>query len=275
MALAQVGAFLDKWIGIYPIIAATSAYIIYLINPTHPFGISKKRFIHNTQTIELTQKDGKKISFAELCEEVVPPCKLNPLLFNGHVQTVFASTPTDAPEIYYKRWLFENSDPAYSGTYAVDFVTKPYEGSDSTLPPRTTYYTQQEFENLGSDDTKPMLVVLHGLSGGSFEAYLRRCVGGLITEADDWEACVINFRGCANHKITTTVLYNARATWDTKFTVEWLRRKFPNRPLFALGFSMGANVLTNVSCIFFDFVLTDVDSISEREVLIVTSRQRY
>jgi uncharacterized protein len=30
-------------------------------------------------------------------------------------------------------------------------------------------------------------------------------------------------------------------------TVKWIRATFPNRPIFAIGFSLGANILTNVS----------------------------
>ena len=48
-------------------------------------------------------------------------------------------------------------------------------------------------------------------------------------------------------KITSSVLYNARATWDVRQAVKWLRKTFPNRSLFGLGFSLGANILTNVS----------------------------
>jgi predicted alpha/beta-fold hydrolase len=40
-------------------------------------------------------------------------------------------------------------------------------------------------------------------------------------------------------------LYNARATWDVRQVVKWLKKSFPNRPLFGLGFSLGANILTN------------------------------
>jgi alpha/beta superfamily hydrolase len=49
------------------------------------------------------------------------------------------------------------------------------------------------------------------------------------------------------HKITSNVLYNARATWDCRQVVRWLRSTFPNRPLFGIGFSLGASILTNVS----------------------------
>ena len=89
-----------------------------------------------------------------------------------------------------------------------------------------------------------MVVVLHGLSGGSHEIYLRHVLEPLAEAG--WEGCVVNSRGCAMSVVTTGVLYNARATWDVRQAVKWLRGRFPNRPLFGVGFSLGANILVNV-----------------------------
>lgn len=110
---------------------------------------------------------------------------------------------TDIP-IYYKRHVFSAELPEYRGTFAVDFVVPPYTDTDTTLPPRTTYYTSSEFAVLGSDDEKPMLIVLHGLSGGSYEIYLRSAIRPLVDAG--WEVCVVNSRGCAESKITSSVL---------------------------------------------------------------------
>ncbi|KKO99605.1 hypothetical protein THAR02_08277 [Trichoderma harzianum] len=106
-------------------------------------------------------------------------------------------------------------------------------------------FTKEEFENIGSLDSKPMLVVLHGMNGGSGEAYLRRSLMPFINGGEEWEACVVNSRGCAGSQLGNGILYNARSTWDLRQIVEWLQQKFPNRPLFALGFSMGANMLVH------------------------------
>jgi len=233
----------------HPLITAlVSATIITTLamSPDRILGISKRKYWHAPKTLNVKFKNGQTTSFAELCKSVVPTCRLNPFLFNGHLQTIWTVFKKEHIPIYYKRHIFENDEATYTGEFSVDFVTTPYEGSDSRLPPRTTYYTDEEFEKIGSLDTRPMLVMLHGLKGGSHEIYIRHVLAPLVGDGG-WEACVVNSRGCSNSKITSTVLYNARATWDIRYTVKWLRKIYPNRPLFGIGFSLGANIITNVS----------------------------
>lgn len=207
-------------------------------------GHGKTTFYHHAEPLKLRTKEDSETNLLEVCESATPPCHLNPLLFNGHLQTFWTAVkPQDVP-IYYKRHVFEASDPAYAGTFAVDFVVPPYEDADASLPPRTAHFSDKKFDAIGSLDTKPMLITLHGLSGGSYEIYLRHVLA--LLGKSNWEACVVNSRGCANSAVTSTILYNARATWDVRQVVKWLRKTFPNRPLFAIGYSLGANILTNV-----------------------------
>jgi predicted alpha/beta-fold hydrolase len=179
------------------------------------FGHAKVAFTHAPVPRAIREKDGQDTDLLKIVEETTPPCRLNPLLFNGHVQTMWTATKPNGPPVYYRRKIFEADHSTYKGTYAVDFTVEPYEGSDDTLPKRTTYYSDEEFANIASDDSKPMLVVLHGLSGGSHEIYLRHTIAPLLGEGG-WEVCVVNSRGCAGAKITSGVLYNARATWDCR-----------------------------------------------------------
>jgi uncharacterized protein len=211
------------------------------------FGHAKLKFTTAESPLWLKTKDGNPTDLKQICEESTPPCHLNPFLFNGHLQTMWTAVKNDGPPVFYKRKVFDAEDPAYEGTFAVDFVVEPFVESDELLPVRTVYYTEARFSSIASLDNRPMLVVLHGLSGGSYEVYLRHVLAPLIGKDGGWEACVVNSRGCAHHKITSSVLYNARATWDVRQTVKWLRRTFPNRPLFGIGFSLGANILSNVS----------------------------
>lgn len=216
-------------------------------------------------------------SFLDLCKQTTPPCHLNPLLFNGHLQTMWTAVKGIDIPITYKRKIFESKSTVYGdgGSFAVDFVVHTPKSAhheqlkdDPTqeLPPRTTYYTEEEFGSLGGDDSKPLLIMLHGLAGGSHEIYLsifsllriknytNLLIGHVLrplcldaaSEDERWEALVVNARGCAHSKITSGVLYNARATWDVRQVVQWAREKWPKRKLFGMGFSLGANILTNV-----------------------------
>lgn len=218
------------------------------IVPSHALGSVKPRYWHSAKSLPLKTIDGRSISFAGLCKSLIPPCRLNPFLFNGHLQTIWTALTKQSVPIYYKRWTFQNEDPVYTGQFSVDFVTAPHDERAPGLPPRTRHYTEQEFEDIGSLDSKPMLVMLHGLSGGSHELYLRHVLAPLVGDGG-WEACVVISRGCSGTKTTSSMLYNARTTWDVRQVVIWLKKTFPNRPLFGMGFSLGANMMTNVGII--------------------------
>lgn len=192
------------------------------------FGRAKVNFTHAATPVALREKDGEETSLLEVCEKAVPPCQLNPLLFNGHVQTFWTATKQHGPPVYYRRRIFHAEDKTYHGTFAVDFVADPFEETDDSLPPRTVYYDDDEFEGIGSDDTRPQLVVLHGLSGGSHEVYLRHAIAPLI-DSGKWDICVVNSRGCAGSTITSGVLYNARATWDIR-QVRLVQPRQPEEP---------------------------------------------
>jgi len=180
------------------------------------FGRAKITFTSAPKPLVLEEKDGSQTDLRKVCEKVTPPCHLNPLLFNGHLQTMWTAVNTEGPKIYYKRKIFDANHKTYNGTFAVDFAVDPHEDADETLPPRTAYYAEEDFANIGSDDARPMLIVLHGLSGGSHEVYLRHAIEPLLVGCEDWAVCVVNARGCANSAVTSGVLFNARATWDVR-----------------------------------------------------------
>ncbi|KAF2206990.1 hypothetical protein CERZMDRAFT_52013 [Cercospora zeae-maydis SCOH1-5] len=240
-------------------------------------GACSTTYTHAEESIKLPTKNGPVRALSEICKDVIPPCNLNPLLFNGHLQTAWTAMKYDGPAIHYKRRVFEQEDRDFQGHFTVDFVTSapatsgqardggredaglredPVGVGHNSLPPRTTYFTDEEFDSLPSDDSKPLLITLHGLSGGSYETYLRHVLEPLVKataegekaggiSGGNWEALVVNSRGCAGSKITTSILYNARATWDVRQIVKWARKTWPNRPLYGIGYSLGANILTN------------------------------
>lgn len=52
------------------------------------------------------------------------------------------------------------------GTFTLDFVVPPSENHTAEgLWHRTRYLTNEELENMATEDDKPMLVAFHGLTG--------------------------------------------------------------------------------------------------------------
>jgi predicted alpha/beta-fold hydrolase len=212
-------------------------------------GHAKTSYTHHPDPIPMKTKSGLTTNLSSLSKKFIPPCRLNPFLFNGHLQTMYTAVYDQGPPIHYKRKIFQSNHSVYPGQFAVDFVIRKEEGekavpsSEDELPPRTTNFSSAEWEATHSNDAKPMLIALHGLTGGSHEVYLREALLPLVSSG--WTACVINGRGCALSKITTPQLFNSRATWDIRQLIHTLTQLFPNRPLYAVGFSLGANILTN------------------------------
>ena len=208
-------------------------------------GRAKTRFTQHEQPLLVRDGKNRLETLPDFCKAATPPCYLNSWLFNGHLQTLWTVLKDRDIPIYYKRVVFQADELEYTGCFAVDFTVPAFNEHGGSLPPRTAFFSKEEEASLGSDDKKPMVIVLHGLSGGSHEAYLRSVIEPLI--AADWECCVVNSRGCAMSQVTSPMLYNARATWDVRQFVKWARRRWPQRRMYGLGFSLGANILTNVN----------------------------
>ncbi|KAA1474448.1 AB-hydrolase YheT [Dentipellis sp. KUC8613] len=147
-------------------------------------------------------------------------------LFGGHAQTIYTSMSDDleVDEIEYERTLIRLSD---GGTLAIDVVP-----SDST----------------SSNATSPVLLVTHGLTGGSHEAYVRAAIKHLTSLRLDcgvtFAIVVLNSRGCNQTPVTSPKLSHAGVTDDIRHAILWISASFPTSPIYGLGFSVGANTLT-------------------------------
>ncbi|KAJ1989810.1 hypothetical protein GGI25_002624 [Coemansia spiralis] len=99
------------------------------------------------------------------------------------------------------------------------------------------------FEQMPEDD-RPIVILSHGLSGGSQEIYVQKTIAQLTQKPYGFRTVVVNYRGCAGVKLTTHVLYNGGFTSDYGFAVDHIKARFPKSKLIGIGYSLGANLIT-------------------------------
>ena len=87
----------------------------------------------------------------------------------------------------------------------------------------------------------PICVLVPGLTGSSESAYVRRAALAL-SNAGVRVAC-FNPRGRAGNELRTPFFYSAGFTPDLRRALAHIRRIYPDAPLTAAGFSLGANYL--------------------------------
>mgnify|MGYP002144639012 CR=1 FL=1 len=91
---------------------------------------------------------------------------------------------------------------------------------------------------------KPRLVVFHGLEGSLNSPYAH----GLIEAAQKrgWLGVVMHFRGCSGEPNRLLRAYHSGAIEDAEALIAELGRRFPGKPLIAIGYSLGGNMLVNL-----------------------------
>ncbi|KAI0643883.1 AB-hydrolase YheT, partial [Trametes meyenii] len=173
-------------------------------------------------------------SFIQIVDEKVP--SLGPKakydgfwwLPGGDAQTMYSSIAdfSKVDPVVYERKLLRLPD---QGIVAVDIS-----------PP---------LESRPISPAEDVLLVAHGLTGGSHEAYVRAVLAKVIPAKDarglGLRAVVLNYRGCNGTPVATPKLYHAGSSDDVRHVVLWICRTFPQCRIYGLGwFSLGGNILT-------------------------------
>ena len=94
---------------------------------------------------------------------------------------------------------------------------------------------------LRDETQRPLALVLHGLEGSARSKYAIGAYRGLL--ARGIAPVGLNFRSCSGELNRGARLYHSGETTDLGFVLETLRARYPGRPLAAIGFSLGGNVL--------------------------------
>lgn len=143
-------------------------------------------------------------------------------MVNPHAQLVFADVIKKQRKFDYRREFIKTPD---EGTLCLDWV-------DST-----------------TEEDAPILILLHGLTGGSHSKYITQLAHYMVHEASKktpnkpWRPVVYVRRGCGVNPITSSVPYSYTSTDDFRIVLKCIQSQYPKAPLYAAGFSMGGNLL--------------------------------
>ncbi|KAI9205562.1 Alpha/Beta hydrolase protein [Polychytrium aggregatum] len=213
-------------------IVLTSLLIGFLRSLRSPVAL-----VYGAETVQIAVVDEdqvRRVPFAQFLKTTCPAlfgpaASYYPTVWlaSGHAQTIFASV---------RNYLVKNGPVFGNGlSYEREIVTLPDGGSISLdwCPGN---------KGLPFDDT-PIVVLMHGISGGSHESYVKDTIAEIAAGPHRYRTVVVNFRGCANTKITTSQLYSAGYTDDYKLALEHIQRCCPGAPMIGVGFSLGANIM--------------------------------
>ncbi|KAK2966092.1 hypothetical protein RJ640_025588 [Escallonia rubra] len=175
-------------------------------------------------------------SSSAIYQEVASKCKIlhgrylaTPWLSSPHLQTAFLSLYAKSPVFSYKRQLFHTSD---GGTIALDWLIGSKVGVEADFEVNA---------GVNNDDNTPIMIVVPGLTSDSASAYVKHLAFQIAKRG--WNVVVSNHRGLGGISMTSDCFYNAGWTEDIRAVIDHLRCHYPEAPLFAVGTSIGANVL--------------------------------
>ena len=87
----------------------------------------------------------------------------------------------------------------------------------------------------------PIVLILHGLEGSVRSPYAQGMLAAVVKNG--WRGLFMHFRGCSGEPNRLARGYHSGETEDLAQVVHAIRRREPEVPMAAIGFSLGGNVL--------------------------------
>ena len=185
-------------------------------------------------------------------------------LTNRHVSTILSSLLRRDLDVKYQREVVTMPDGGHAtldwplsvdGDVEDEAFDSGVEGDACEIERRGPPYVNRVFDQsalvrrrlaahqAGIAADAPVLVLMSGIAGGSHDKYLKHFLKR--ARARGFRCVAFNCRGTSESPLTTPQFYSASYTGDIRHVVSTLHERFPNAPLFAIGWSLGANILTN------------------------------
>ncbi|GAC27575.1 hydrolase [Brumicola pallidula] len=96
-------------------------------------------------------------------------------------------------------------------------------------------------DDILAQSAKGVVVVFHGLEGSVNSHYARHLINRI--KEDGFIVALMHFRGCSHESNMTPRAYHSGETVDPIQTISHVKQRYPNLPVFAVGYSLGGNML--------------------------------
>lgn len=95
--------------------------------------------------------------------------------------------------------------------------------------------------NVLKESKRPIVVLFHGLAGSFASSYIQGMMNSLHRAG--FCSVLMHFRGSSGKMNRLPRSYHSGDTADAKAWLESLQQRYPENPLFAIGYSLGGNML--------------------------------
>jgi predicted alpha/beta-fold hydrolase len=133
----------------------------------------------------------------------------------GHAQTIVPARLLAAPRVSYRRERWDTPDG--------DFIDVDFALAEP------------------ADPAAPLLMLFHGLEGGSQSHYARLVMHAGVQRG--WRALVVHFRGCGGEPNRLLRAYHSGDSAEIDWILRLAARRWPLARRFAAGISLGGNAL--------------------------------
>ena len=97
------------------------------------------------------------------------------------------------------------------------------------------------WQQLPSADSRPIIIIFHGLEGSVHSSYAFRLME--VLDKKGFNSVVMHFRGCFSEQNRLSRAYHSGETGDGTAFIQYLSQAYPTRALGAVGYSLGGNML--------------------------------
>jgi len=143
---------------------------------------------------------------------------------NGHMQTLYHFLLRRSDKINFERTVIDTHD---GEKIAIDYF---YPAGESHLSEESR------------KSTIPTVIIIPGIAGSTKQHYVKNFANYCVKMG--WRTATLNHRGC-NIDLTKPKLFEIGSPEDLRKMIEKVHSEYPLSPLYAVGFSMGANILVN------------------------------